>query len=156
VPFEGSSRVPLAIAGPGFPAKRVVKGVTVNADLAPTILSIAHARATLPEDGLSLLRAAHRPGMLSHRGVLIETAPNPRNVPPYTAIRTRRYRLEVAVTGDEGLYDLWRDPWELQSVHADPRYARIKAILAKRLAALRTCKGASCRKPVPALPAPGR
>jgi arylsulfatase A-like enzyme len=156
VPFEGSSRVPLAIAGPGFPAKHVVKGVTVNADLAPTILSIAHAHATLPEDGLSLLRAAQRPALLSHRGVLIETAPNPRSVPPYTAIRTRRYRLEVAVTGDEGLYDLWRDPWELQSVHADPRYARIKAILAKRLATLRTCKGASCRKPVPALPAPGR
>jgi arylsulfatase A-like enzyme len=155
VPFEGSSRVPLVIAGPGFPKKRVVKGVTVNADLAPTILALAHARATLPEDGMSLLRAAQHPRALSHRGVLIETAPNPRNVPPYVAIRTRRYRLELAVTGDEGLYDLWRDPWELQSVHADPRYARIKAILRKRLDALRTCKGASCRKLVPTLPPPG-
>jgi N-acetylglucosamine-6-sulfatase len=155
VPFEGSSRVPLLIAGPGFPAGRVVKGVTVNADLAPTILDLAHGHATLKEDGLSLLRAANRPALLSHRGVLIATAPNPRNVPAYSAIRTRRYRYELAETGQEGLYDLWRDPWELTSFHDDPRYARIKAILRRRLAGLRKCAGANCRKPVPELPRPG-
>ena len=48
VPFEGSSRVPLMIAGPGFPERRTVRSPTVNADLAPTILDLADADAGLP------------------------------------------------------------------------------------------------------------
>jgi len=155
VPYEGSSRVPLVIAGPGFHAGRTVQGVTVNADLAPTIEALAGARPILRQDGLSLLRAARHPRVLRNRGVLIETAPNPRNVPAYAAIRTKRYRYDLQEDGQEGLYDLKLDRWELQSVHADPRYARIKALLARRLAELRTCHGAGCRRPVPHLPEPG-
>jgi arylsulfatase A-like enzyme len=155
VPYEGSSRVPLLIAGPGFPAGRTVRGVTVNADLAPTILRLTGARATVPLDGISLLGAARRPRTLHRRAVLIQTATNPRDVPPYAAVRTQRYRYDLQADGQEGLYDLKRDPWELESVHADPRYARIKAILARRLAKLQNCRGASCRTPVRKLPAPG-
>jgi arylsulfatase A-like enzyme len=154
VPFEGSSRVPLLIAGPGFPRGEKVHGVTVNADLAPTILELAGARATLPRDGVSLLRAARRPRSLDGRGVLIETAPNPRGVPPYRSIRTRRYRLDVQQGGQVGLYDLERDPWELQSVHDDPRYAQIQEILRAALDRLATCKGRSCRVKAGRLPPP--
>jgi arylsulfatase A-like enzyme len=155
VPFEGSSRVPLIIAGPGFPEGEKVKGVTVNADLAPTILRLARARGTLPRDGVSLRRAARRPSILAGRGVLIETATNPRGVPPYKAIRTKRYRLEITA-GDTfvGLYDLKRDPWELQSVHDDPRYAQIHDILRGALDRLATCTGSSCRFKLGKLPQP--
>ena len=156
LPFEGSSRVPLVIAGPGFPGGRTVRGVASNADLSPTILDLAGARATLPQDGVSLLKAARDPSRLNRRGVLIQTAANPRNVPPYAAIRTQRYRYETTTngTGVEGLYDLRRDPWELQSKHADPAYARVKAILAAALERLRSCRGASCHGRVPRLPEP--
>jgi N-acetylglucosamine-6-sulfatase len=156
VPFEGSSRVPLLIAGPGFPKGRTVRGVVSNADLSPTILDLTGATATLPQDGVSLLQAARHPSRLGRRGVLIETAPNPRGVPPYASIRTERYRYDVNTDGSglEGLYDLRRDPWELQSRHLDPAYARIKAILAGALDTLRICAGASCRVRVPRLPAP--
>jgi N-acetylglucosamine-6-sulfatase len=156
VPYEGSSRVPLLMAGPGFPQGRTVKGVVTNADLAPTILDLAGARATLPVDGRSLLKAARDPARLAGRGVLVETAPNPRMVPAYASIRTQRYRYDLQEDGQDGLYDLKRDPWELQSVHADPRYAKIREILAARLASLRACRGASCRVGVGTLPAPDR
>jgi arylsulfatase A-like enzyme len=154
VPYEGSSRVPLLVAGPRFPEGRTVRGVVSNADLSPTILELAGAKATLPQDGVSLLRAARRPSRLDRRGVLIETAPNPRNVPPYASIRTERYRYDVTTDGSgvEGLFDLARDPWELRSRHADPAYARVKAILAGALEKLRTCRGPTCRLPVPRLP----
>jgi hypothetical protein len=134
-----------------------VRGVVSNADLSPTILRLAHARATLPQDGLSLVGAARRPSTLRRRGVLIETAPNPRGVPPYASVRTQRYRYDVTTDGSgvEGLFDFKRDPWELQSVHADPAYARIKGILAAALRRLRTCSGSSCRVRVPSLPPPG-
>lgn len=156
LPFEGSTRVPLIIAGPGFPKNRKVDGVVSNADLAPTILDLAGAHSSLPEDGISLLKAVHDPKrFLKNRGVLIQTFPNPR-APAYESIRTQRYRYDVQVDGQEGLYDLMRDPWELQSLHNDPRYAEIKAILKRRLARLSDCKGESCRKPFGPLPAPGQ
>jgi arylsulfatase A-like enzyme len=154
VPYEGAARVPLMIAGPGFPEGRKVREVTVNADLAPTILRLTGARATLPQDGVSLRNAARRPEALKHRAVLMETGENPR-VPSYTAIRTRRYRYDLQEDGANGLYDLKRDPWELQSVHDDPNYARIEAILARKLEALETCEGRSCRVTVGRLPTPG-
>ncbi len=154
-PYEGSSRVPLMAAGPDFPVRRKVSGPVVNADLAPTIEDITGVRATLPQDGISLLPPARKPSRLNGRGILLETYENPRAAPPYAAIRTQRYRYELWTSGEEGLYDLKRDPWELQSRHADPRYARIKATLAGALAKLKTCKGKGCRVNVGELPPPG-
>jgi arylsulfatase A-like enzyme len=154
VPFEGSSRVPLMAAGPSFPRRKTVRGVVVNADLAPTIEHITGARPRLPQDGRSLVRAARKPSLLDGRGVLLETFENPRGVSPYTSIRTERYRYEVASNGLEGLYDLKLDPWELESKHADPRYARIKRVLIRELDQLRDCRGRSCQVDVGRLPEP--
>jgi N-acetylglucosamine-6-sulfatase len=154
VPFEGSSRVPLMAAGPDFPKGRTVRAPVVNADLAPTILDITGAKPKLAQDGISLLRALRTPSLLAGRGVLLETFENPRGVPPYTAIRTERYRLEVSEAGFTGLYDLKLDPWELESKHDDPRYDKIEAILRRKLAALTNCKGSKCRVDVGRLPEP--
>jgi N-acetylglucosamine-6-sulfatase len=155
LPFEGSSRVPLMAAGPHFPAGRKVTGAVVNADLAPTIAHITGAKPKLAQDGISLVRALRSPSLLSGRAVLLETFANPRGVPPYKAIRTERYRYEIAEGGvSEGLYDLKLDPWELQSVHADPRYAAIKKILVRNLAKLAGCRGKACRVSVGRLPEP--
>ncbi|PYQ61407.1 MAG: hypothetical protein DMF53_15130 [Acidobacteria bacterium] len=46
--------------------------------------------------------------------------------------------------GDQELYDLQRDPAELRSLHADSSAAAVRQDLARRLARLRTCSGASC------------
>jgi arylsulfatase A-like enzyme len=157
VPYEGSSRVPLMIEGPGFPADRKVEGVTTNADLARTILDVADAKskAGLTLDGMSLLDAANDPKELADRGVFIETAANPRGVPPYFSVRTKRYRYDQQDDGQEGLFDLKRDPWELESVHDDARYAAIKAALQEALTRLTTCAGPSCKVPIDPLPPPG-
>jgi arylsulfatase A-like enzyme len=155
-PFEGASRVPLLAAGPDFPRGRKVRGVVSNADLAPTITAIAGARARLPQDGRSLVPAARRPSRLAGRAVLVEGFENPRGAPPYTAIRTQRYRYDLLPGGIEELYDLKLDPWEMESKHADPAYAEIKAILAGHLEKLAGCRGASCQVNVGKLPAPGR
>jgi arylsulfatase A-like enzyme len=155
VPFEGSARVPLVIAGPGFPENEKVEGVSVNADLAPTILRLTGAKGTLPRDGVSLVRAAKHPDSLDGRGVLIETAPNPRGVPTYKSIRTERYRLDVQQDGQVALYDLKTDPWELDSKHDDAPYDQIQAILTEALNTLATCSGSSCHVDVGKLPPPG-
>jgi arylsulfatase A-like enzyme len=153
-PFDGSARVPLFAAGPDFPAGRTVRGAVVNADLAPTVLDLAGARAGIPQDGISLRRAARRPSRVQRRGVLLETYANPRGAPPYRSVRTERYRYDLYEGGEEQLYDLRADPWELTSRHADPRYAQVKAALARALARLRDCAGARCRVDVGRLPSP--
>jgi arylsulfatase A-like enzyme len=154
-PFEGASRVPLMAAGPDFPRGRTVRGVVSNADLSPTVAAIAGARPRLPQDGISLVAAARRPSRLDGRGVLVEAFTNPRGAPPYSAIRTERYRYDAMDGGIEELYDLKLDPWELESKHDDPAYAKIKAILKSKLEKLVGCKGSGCRVNVGPLPEPG-
>jgi arylsulfatase A-like enzyme len=154
VPYESSSRVPLLMAGPGVPKGRKIPGVVTNADVPATILDLAHARPTKPLDGISLLPALRKPSVLDGRGVLMETAKNPRNVPTYISVRTQRYRYDLQEDGQEGLYDLKVDPWELTSFHNDPRYAAIKAILKPAAVRLSTCKGTTCRVDVGRLPEP--
>jgi hypothetical protein len=49
------------------------------------------------------------------------------------------------LNGDRELYDLQKDPYELQSEHANPAYDAIRASLAARLHNLVGCAGATCR-----------
>ena len=64
----------------------------------------------------------------------------------YAAIHTPRYVYVEHNTGERELYDLANDPYELTSVHDSPGYTQIRSDLARRLLALRTCKGATCRR----------
>ena len=68
----------------------------------------------------------------------------PLGLPEYAALRTDRYTYVEYVTGERQLYDLRADPDELHNIvtTADPKLVQD---LAKQLAALRACKGASCR-----------
>jgi hypothetical protein len=75
----------------------------------------------------------------SGRDILLET-------PTYSAIRTPRYVFVQHSTGEQELYDLATDPYQLTSLHADPRYAGVKSSLGARLAKLRVCVGDACRK----------
>ncbi len=97
VPFEGSSRVPLIIAGPGFPEREKVEGVTVNADLAPTILRLAGAKSTLPQRrGLAASRRARRGLARRPRRADRDGAEPARRaavqVDPHRALPARRHR----------------------------------------------------------------
>jgi arylsulfatase A-like enzyme len=136
--YEESIRVPLEMRGPGIPRGVKINPPVINADLAPTIVDAANARARLRMDGRSLLPVVGDPSIDRNRELLVEE-------PSFKAIRTTHYLYARHRTGEEELYDLRRDPFELQSRHADPAYAGVKAALAKRLAQIRGCAGSSCR-----------
>ncbi len=137
--YEPSIRVPLIVRGPGIPHGKHRIQFVVNTDLAPTIVAATGAQASRVLDGRSLLPFARDPFFYSGRDLLLET-------PTYSAIRTPNWLYAEHATGERELYNLARDPYELASLHADPRYDRIKANLAMRLARLRACKGAVCRQ----------
>ena len=155
-PYEGSTRVPLLMAGPDIPKGKTIDGVAVNADLAETVQSITGAKPKIAQDGRSLLPVLRKPSLLDGRGILMETFANPRGVSPYTAIRTKRYLYSAQPNGEEQLIDYKVDPWEMESKHNDPAYAKIKDILKAKLAKLVNCKGVSCQVNVGTLPEPGR
>jgi len=142
--YEPSIRVPLIMRGPGVPRGARRTQLVTNADLAPTILEAAGARATKPQDGRSLSGLLDDPGRQWGRDLLIEGAAPP--AAEFDSIRTYRYLFAQYSTGERELYDLTRDPHQLDSRHLDPAYARVQLELAGRLARLKTCVGRDCRR----------
>ncbi len=136
--YEESIRVPLMIRGPGIPQAVTVNDLSINADLAPTIVETANANPGLIMDGRSLIPMAQLPGIEAGRELLIEE-------PTFAGIRTERYMYAEHRNGEKELYDLTIDPFEMRSRHDLPAYAPVMAQLAARLHELQNCAGASCR-----------
>jgi arylsulfatase A-like enzyme len=153
LPYEESLRVPFILRGPGIPAGGTVRGQVSNIDFAATLLDVARARPGRTLDGISLMPAVRNPKRPTNRIIEIE-APRPlfeQPVPimawdrPYKGVRTDRYTYVVySETGDQELYDRLKDPSEMNSVAADPAYAKIKAGLQAKLVQLDRCRGHSC------------
>jgi N-acetylglucosamine-6-sulfatase len=146
--YEEAIRVPLVVRGPGIPAGRRVDHITLNIDLAPTFAEIAGLPVYPSVDGRSLLPlfAARPPARAEWRDdALIEYwSLDAEGIPGFSALRTA-HRLYVEYqTGDHELYDLDRDPYQLQNVFGVTPAAEVKP-LAERLGVLRTCAGSGCR-----------
>jgi N-acetylglucosamine-6-sulfatase len=171
LPYDPSTRVPLIIRGPGIPAGEVSGALVGNIDLAPTILELAGTTPAKVVDGRTLLPFARDPERLSARPFLHETGgrryvpggdvdagelPTSRRLLTYRAVRTRRWLWVEYRGGTRELYDLVRDPAQLRSRHADPRYRRTRAALHRVLRRLVRCSGSRCRRPVGPIPRPAR
>jgi N-acetylglucosamine-6-sulfatase len=145
--YEESIRVPLLMRWTGnkaLPRGVHRKQLAMNVDDAETILAAAGgtARPRRVEDGVSLLRFWRDGGLELGRDLLVDNMPG---VTHFDAIRSRNFLYAEHQNGERELYDLRKDPYELQSQHANPSYDRIKNALAARLHRLVTCAGASCR-----------
>lgn len=163
LPYEPSTRVPLLVRGPGIPDGVVSHELVGNVDLAPTIAQLAGALPGRSLDGRSLLPFARNPRRCSRRALLHETGgrhfvrqrdqdasgvPAVREVFTYRGVRTQRWLYVEYRNGERELYDLARDPYELRSVHADPRRQRVLHTLRATLRRLAHCRGPSCRTAV--------
>ena len=142
--YEPSIRVPLILRGPGVPAGARRRQLVTNADLAPTILDAAGALPGRVQDGESLYGLLRDGGLESGRELLLE-GPSGIQAVAFSALRNYRFTYAEHDNGARELYDLERDPDQLESVHDDPAYDAIQARLSQRLAALQICAGASCR-----------
>ena len=136
--YEEAARVPLVVRGPGFPAGVEREQLAGNIDLAPTILDVADARAGPAMDGRSLVPLAASSSQGTRRDLVLEGS-------TFRALRTPEYLYARQSTGEEELYDLARDPFELDSQHASPTYGAVRDRLRARLRALKNCSGMACR-----------
>jgi N-acetylglucosamine-6-sulfatase len=150
--YEPSIRVPLEIRAPGMPKGVHRRQPVGNVDLTETILDFADAKAGRKEDGMSLVPIMEKKRFWPGRAMDLETYFTPDTLedpedPPlnYQGVRTDRYLYANYGTGEQELYDLRNDPFELQNAATNPAYAAVKASLQRLLGGLANCAGRTCR-----------
>jgi arylsulfatase A-like enzyme len=152
--YEPSIRVPLLIRAPGMPKGVHRRQPVGNVDLAPTILDFANAKPGRKEDGMSLVPVMEHKRDFSGRALDLETYENADTTegedadsPPigYLGVRTDRYLFANYGTGEKELYDIQKDPFELQNQAGNPVYASVQNALQRLLSAEADCAGRTCR-----------
>jgi N-acetylglucosamine-6-sulfatase len=174
--FQGTVNVPFYIRGPGILPGSTVDDLAGNIDIAPTIAEIAGADT--PEvDGVSLLSRLHGGPPLERRFFLLGRALTPTNTTTpngleeapesfvessrsselndFTGVTNGRYKLiRYTHLPHEELYDLNKDPYELDNLLADDAasYAAMSAAGREAVDTLRAaldrlvdCAGDTCR-----------
>jgi arylsulfatase A-like enzyme len=172
--YDESIGVPLIVRGPGIPATSTIEAITLNIDLAPTIAEWCGVAAPEFVDGLSLapLPEGTTSSHWRHVALIEEFDPprspgaatppaetpspeddadeadngeiSPANPPGYHALRGDDFLYVEYGDGERELYDLAADPYELSNIVDDADPATV-ARLAATLAALSSCRAATCR-----------
>lgn len=149
LPYTPSSRVPMVVRGPGFPAGVQRLQPVALIDLSPTFLEAAQGTAGLPQDGVSLFPIAADPSTRSQRELLIEAGPRGDLATGpwfYRGVRSAKWLyVKYEETGEVEMYDLVKDPYQLVNVVSDPDYTAERNRLSQRLVDLRNCAGVTCR-----------
>ena len=141
-PWDEAIHVPLIVRYDPLTSGRAgtVDGSTIplNIDLAPTFAELAGVVAPTGAwayDGSSLVPAIGGTGTIPRQYFPLEhqlAPPGGAQVPTYCGVRTNgyagaprpgRWMYVRYSTGEEELYDLDADPWQLTSLHAAPAYA---------------------------------
>ncbi len=104
---------------------------------------------------------ARRRGKLGLKGAA--RAPRPARTPPptppivappknYYGIRLGPYKYIEWPDGEKELYDINKDPYELNNIVRDPNYFPIRAFLHTELERLEECSGRTCQEVAPKIP----
>jgi arylsulfatase A-like enzyme len=143
-PYEEAVKTPLLVRGPGVPAGESRTQLASNVDLAPTFAELADTEPPAKPDGRSLVPLLSGDKPASWREAVLLKARN-RYPLSFSGLRTPRYAYFEYENGEEELYDMRSDPYQLQSIHqsADPE---LLEDLRGRLRALEDCAGAGCRE----------
>jgi N-acetylglucosamine-6-sulfatase len=164
-PYEESIRVTLVIAGPGI-AHGVVDKIVGLHDIGPTIVALAGGPPQPAMDGKPLvpfLRAGNDlgPASVGWRSSIVTEYDSggvtpgydpggamrvgwELDIPTFRSIRTDRYKfIHWVATGEEELYDLTADPFELSNLIHTSRGNRSVAALQSQLRARLMIEGSA-------------
>lgn len=138
--YEECVRVPLVAAPlPGraseFSLPRTDARLVLNIDLAPTFAALAGARPDRPVDGQSLLPVLADAGSTWRAEAALELWTDHEEV-SFQGLRVEGWKYLRYENGERELYDLERDPYELDNLAASPEQAARIAQFSARLDAL--------------------
>lgn len=155
----------MAVRGPTVPEGRKSLDVTGNIDIAPTALKLAGVTPDYEMDGRPLQSSWRNPGVRSRRPVGISLRLLPRiadagisNKAPilnYEGFRVGPYKFVDYERGGQELYDLSRDPFEMNNRIGSARYAGVREYMESHLEEVARCEAAACRAALPPWPEPG-
>jgi arylsulfatase A-like enzyme len=119
-------------------------------DVTATILDAAGAAPGLVQDGVPLTDAIG--GVSPHdRPVPIRASVDIASRQRFRGVRTARWAYwRLTASGEEELYDLRADPWQLDNLAGRPALADIQRQLVALTDVVQTCRGDGCRIPTPA------
>ncbi|MBC7239746.1 MAG: sulfatase-like hydrolase/transferase, partial [Chloroflexi bacterium] len=131
VPYEKSARIPFVIYyPPKIPAGTVVDKVLTCVDFKPTILSLMGVKETSPShgrDASALFEGKPIPGW--HDVAII------RGTNPWLCAISGDYKLVVSAVDRPWLFDLVKDPLELENQADKPEYREVVVKLAREIVA---------------------
>ena len=133
VPYEESIRVPMVVRFDPIGVTKTDEHLVANIDIAPTVAELARV-ATPPVDGRSLVPLLGSSEDLPWRqDLLLEHMEGTNPVPTYCGVRAEHSVYVRYATGEEELYDLTADPFELSNIAADPSVAGLLSTMRARL-----------------------
>jgi N-acetylglucosamine-6-sulfatase len=150
--YEEDIAVPMIVRGPGVPAGETRQQLVLNQDLAPTFADIADASVPNFVDGRSFLTVlgdnppdAWRTGFLVRAQAKDNRQQRRHAMPTNLALRTARYEYIDYPRGKDELYDMDRDPYQLDSIQASAP-EDVLARTRTQLKLLEGCASDECRK----------
>ena len=117
-PYRGSTQVPFVVRYDRWvQGNRVdAKHLVLNMDLAPTFADLANVGLPIDADGRSLEPVLRRNARNWREDFLLEHLEDKRDVPSYCGIRSLKWLYVAYDTGEEELYNLTKDPYELENL----------------------------------------
>jgi N-acetylglucosamine-6-sulfatase len=174
--YEPATHMPFLIRGPGIEAGTQTGEMAANIDIAPTLAELAGVEPTKSVDGRSLVPFLEDPELRTRRPILFESfvetndveangalrpSARPSNqasasllAPPkdYAGIRLGAYKYIAWPSGEKELYNINRDPNELNSLHKVPNFFPIRNFLHREMKRLAECVGKGCQEVAPQMP----
>lgn len=159
VPYLPAIHIPMIVSGPVnlVAQNKVCSQMVSQVDVTATIYELSGATSVRTLDGISLVPLLTNPnGAALRTYMLLEflgTTGFPTanggtgwgvKVPTWSSVLTKSALYTSYATGEEELYDLVADPFQLTNQAAAAPYAAIKAIMVSQLNALQSCSGAAC------------
>ncbi len=133
VPYDESLRVPLVIRYDPVTGGTASTdhNLVLNADIAPTIADLTGV-AHPATDGASMLPLLRDPTAPWRHDFLLEHMEGTNPVPTFCGVRTQGWKYVRYATGEQELYNLSADPYELQNLTGTPANAAEQATLRRR------------------------
>ena len=175
--YEPATHMPFLIRGPGIKPGTDTGELAANIDIAPTLLDLAKVEPTKSIDGRSLVPFLEDSELRTRRPILFESFVETSDVeangalsarpsgrgngasasllaPPkdYAGIRLGAYKYIAWPSGEKELYNINRDPNELNSLHKVPNFFPIRNFLHREMTRLTECVGRACQEVAPQFP----
>ena len=144
-PYEESIHVPMVIYDGRAPTGQALDEFALNIDISPTLLDFAGL--TIPDsvDGQSLTQLINGEKDDWRTSFLTEAWGNKREGETFTGIHQGQWSYFDFGSGQIELYDLQADPYQLNNLAKDKKYADELKTLQDELTRLKDCKGKECK-----------